>query len=390
MEGAAISSENPEFEVQHLKDVIKHMSQLATARNLDPYLCRFVALGHDLGRVRLGIEGKGHAKASAKWLKKFLKGSELSGKERKKIVKAVARHNQKHKIHSPLAEAIKDADTLAHYDEELLTVQGIYEQYRMLAMTSGEVAIWAEETDKWQLQIEALMSDLSEMIIQKSLMAEDPALWVHKTRILARELRSVLWVLQTPDVMPDNVYLNTADRQLKRIGKILSRPRLLHVVCTKIGEHHSLYERFHEELMESYETLSHSAPLQEALNALTEAMSQFNLASVETYQLHQAVQGMLSNYLKACESKHGFKLDKLHRLRIAGKRLVYLSDLELVKLEPAALINAVYALHKLIGKHRDLYEVEALLNEKTCSKPVKSLEQAIKAELFLINKLKRQ
>lgn len=388
MEGAAISCKNPEYEVRHLNDVLKHMNNLSETRALDPYMCRLVALGHDIGRVRLGVEGKAHAKASAKWMKTFLKGTALSGKERKQILKAIAKHNQKHKIHSPLAEAIKDADTLAHEDENLLTEQGIYEQYRMLAMNSGEPAIWSEETDKWQIQLEALLADLKETIQSQTLMMEEPALWVHRTRILARKLRSILWILQQPEVALGNTHLIKANRQLKRMGKLLSRPRLLYVVCTKIGEHHSLYERFSVELEAMYEELRHSDTLKHIIDSITVALDQVNLEAIETYQLSHSVKVMMSDYLKACEGKGRFKLDKLHQLRIAGKRIVYLSDLELIRVEPAVLLNAVYALHKLIGRHRDLHEIDTLLNEKTCSKPVKRLEQDIKAELFLINKLK--
>lgn len=389
-EGAALCSDDSAYELTHLQDTLMHIDTIAKVRHLDPYLCSMIALGHDLGRTKVGVYGKGHAKASAKWMKKFLESSDLKSKEKRLVTDAIRRHNKKNKIHGIYDEAIKDADTLAHFDEQMMDGQGIFEQYRLLALQSKPVAVYAELSDKWQLQLEALLEDLAQTVRNQTLFEEDSGVWVHRIRILSRKLRSILWVLNQVEGFGNSKKLKRLDKKLKTMAHLLSRPRLLHVACVKIGEQHAYYAELHLELTQCYETLMTSGQLETLLEAVEEELTELDISNCEAYALEITVQKMLDNYLKDVEAKKLFKPSILHKLRISGKRIVYLSDLELIQLEPAPLLNAIYTLHRLIGRHRDLYEMESLLHEKTCPKTMKELEQAISAELFLVKKIQNE
>ncbi len=115
----------------HTSTVDSYITLLAKKRGLPLERAKIAAILHDYARYHDNIS-KGHAIAGAKKAKALLEESGLfSSEEIQAMVYAIGNHSKKELIHDPLDEALKDADTLAHWAMHPKEVPSLIRQKRL-------------------------------------------------------------------------------------------------------------------------------------------------------------------------------------------------------------------------------------------------------------------
>lgn len=102
----------------HTNSVDDCITLLAISRNVNIESAKICALFHDFAQYAENCSHEEHARLSSIMASKYMEQSGLfSQPQIDEISFAIACHSQKNKYHSPLAEALKDADILARYLE---------------------------------------------------------------------------------------------------------------------------------------------------------------------------------------------------------------------------------------------------------------------------------
>lgn len=387
-EGAALTSEDSSFEVVHLKDVEKHMTKLAHSRGLSTEICLIIGYGHDLGRTHLGVEGKKHARAGSEFMEKLLQNTEFTAMDRYMICKAIKRHNQKSKIHGVYDEVIKDADSLAHQDEGLIGEQDITESYRArIAMCKG-IEFQVAPTEKWQAEALQCLRQIEEMIKDETLYLNSPDQWVHSIRVTVRKMRSIIGLIESVQKKSVTKRLRQFDNGLKEISKTLAETRFLQIACIKIGEANPLHKELNDRLLQCYRTLENKNILLDHIEPTALYISMLSEMQYEPACMEKQVYKLITNYIKKADEVSLDNAKELHQLRIQGKKIKYLCQLELVAIEPEIFVNAVSSLHRLIGKYHDIVEIHLLLKASPFKNELELLKKEIWAECFLLKLIK--
>jgi len=103
----------------HTNAVDNFITFLAISRNLNLELCKICALFHDFSQYTQNCPHSEHARMSAIYAHNFLSETNLFKiSEIDEICYAISQHSKKGQYDSPLCEALKDADVLAHFLED--------------------------------------------------------------------------------------------------------------------------------------------------------------------------------------------------------------------------------------------------------------------------------
>ncbi len=360
IEGFTINSEDSEFEWQHFKDVNYHAQILAYDRRLDENLTLLIAIGHDLGRLKGGISGKGHAKESTKILKKLLVENDFLGlfhEDDINIVRrAIKNHSHKHRLDDEYSELIKDADTLAHMDEKLLIEKDDPEFFRYRALKSSIKIDQVAPVHNWIRAFEKLSGDLAHSW-QYGFVAGHETEWVHHMRTTTRKLRSILMVLrELGDLFSDPTVaqkLYEYEVNLVKILKRLEEARRLAVLMAIDG-----YDKGQNMLKPLYnEELIKLKNLIESERELVRCpMISYELTESENWQdnCQNTINIILRKYLFSASKLDLANVKKIHKLRVLGKQLKYLFELGLIENSNAHLSEMVYEYHDVAGEIHDL------------------------------------
>ncbi len=386
-EGSAINAVDSTFEMIHLAHVEKHILELSQNRNLDPNIALAIAYGHDLGRSRGGVTGKGHAKMGDSLMRPLLKESGFSIKEQKVICRAIKRHSKKNVIHKPYDELIKDADSLAHQEECLIHGQGSYEAYRILASSSDKFAYKGAVTAKWQVACDICVELLRTSLFDREGIVHSTDHWVHTTRVSIRKMRSLLWVLKKQPLECDKEWLFQFDLELKQLSTLIANSRILHLAVLKIGHQHPMYFELFEKLEASHQIIRDTVDCEQLLTLLDESAIQFSQIEFDHQKLNKGITSLMKKYAKQAINVTVKDPQALHQLRLSGKKIKYLSQLGILEIEPDVLYKTIVNVNMLIGKHNDLIEIQTLLGETSFKGELKSLKKIIEPELFLIRKI---
>lgn len=112
------STENADPAVYaHIITVSRFCGMLALRRGIDPEKAVVSGLLHDVYTLKTGIS-EAHAPRGSEMIPELLAGV-YPDEVISEIAEAVSLHSAKTVVHSPLAEVLKDADTLAHVMSDL-------------------------------------------------------------------------------------------------------------------------------------------------------------------------------------------------------------------------------------------------------------------------------
>jgi len=372
-EGYAIQSEDSVFELKHLSDVAYFSEKLAVARGLDPNLALIIAYGHDLGRIKNGIYGKGHSEESAKIVRELIEQSEIKLDALESVLEAISVHNQKSKIHGGYAELIKDADALAHLEEELIDPTESYEHFRVKALETPQTLLMIASLEAW---VEAYLNCLKQLIgnlQNKKAFIEAPDKWVHAQRVLVRKTRSILWFFKknVPQSIPgtENRLHNriiTIDKALKDYFSTLSKARRYYGYAERESQDTKgvFYKQKHLKALKKIEYFFETEKNFSLISQLkVECDSDVDVYE-RLYLNPQLGVNAFSNQMKRTLKCPQNDIKRLHQLRISGKKFKYLSEMALFNFQPSEVIDALNRLHDNIGKLNDLSEMMALKNWK--------------------------
>lgn len=405
--GYALSAENSNFERDHVHDVAHYSEMLAFKRDLDLNIALAIAYGHDLGRTKLGVVGKDHARVSARFMKALMLDSEFDNQTQSMIASAIKKHNLKSKCHGVYAELIKDADALAHQDEGLIDDDNPVELYRVLISNMEELSINVAPFDVWHDQFESHRVSFLKNMNNQALLKEDSVHWIHEQRKNVRKLRSIIWYLKVDEYndceMEDA--LSELDRLLKGFFSDLSEARMYQVqidlLKTMQNHQSALTNEKKQQILE--EKLMHALHLIEnrlingyydtLIHVMNEPMkmdaSHFEDRTVNQKRWLSA----FASYQEKAIDIDPKKLKPLHKLRILGKNFKYMSNLGLIQFSEPSIVTVIEQLHDHIGALNDLGDIRDMNEWQTfydatlVEAETKRLQKICKSRLFFFVKL---
>jgi hypothetical protein len=402
--GYALSSENATFEQDHVQDVAHYSEMLAFKRNLDLNIALAIAYGHDLGRTKLGVVGKDHARVSARFMKALMLDSEFDDQTQSVIASAIKRHNLKSKCHGVYAELIKDADALAHQNEGLIDEDNPVELYRVLISNMETLSIIVAPFEVWRDQFEAHRESFLKNMNQLSLFKDDSRHWIHEQRKNVRKLRSMIWYLDVDDLKEQDT-LSELDRLLKAFFSDLSEARMYQVQMDYLNTMENLQSALTRE--EKQQILENKLMRAQALiesrlingyydslkGVLNDPMD-VDASHFEDRVLNQKRwMSAFASYQDKAIDIDPKKLKPLHKLRILGKNFKYMSNLGLIQFSQPWIVTVIEQLHDQIGALNDLGDIcdmnewQAIYDASLIEAETKSIQKICKNRLFFFVKL---
>ncbi len=407
--GYALSSENATFEQDHVHDVAHYSELLAFKRNLDLNIALAIAYGHDLGRTKLGVVGKDHARVCARFMKALMLDSEFDEQTQIMIVSAIKKHNLKSKCHGVYEELIKDADALAHQDEGLIDDDNPVETYRVVISNMEALSITVAPFEAWRDQFEVHRVSFLKNMNTLSLLKTDSRNWIHEQRKNIRKLRSIIWYLKVDDLkeheLKEHDALSEVDRLLKGFFSELSEARMYQVQIDllKTMQNHQSALTSEEKQRILEEKLTHALALIEnrlikgnydtLIHLMNESID-MDASYFEDRVVNQKrwLSAFASYQDKAIEINPK-KLKPLHKLRIRGKNFKYMCSLGLIQFSQPFIVTVIEQLHDQIGALNDLGDIRDMNDWQTfydaslVEAETKRLQKLCKSRLFFFVKL---
>lgn len=391
-EGYAIGADDSDFEWRHFKDVTYHAQILAYDRHLDEEIALIIASGHDIGRTYGQLNGKGHGEESAKILKKLLFDNGFmdlySKKDINRILRAIENHSKKKLIEDDYSELIKDADTLAHIDENLLVESDEPEYIRYRALMSKCSIDRIAPLHKWIGAFEKLSGSLLHMW-ECGFQEGNEIKWVHQIRTTTRKLRSILMVFRELEqyfIEPDFVQkIDAYEKNLVKVLKRLENARRIAVIMA-LEAHHShhkgLQRIYQDELNRlqklmsrdnSHDTVRDDSFANPSANPLLNPPEidlhvtfTFECADCEVWQerCERTINKQLRKYILKAAEVNGKSVEKIHKVRIKGKQIKYLFELGLIENTNEHLSKMVSTFHDISGEIHDITDALAFEHAK--------------------------
>lgn len=354
---ASLARKSPDstFESEHLEHVTSFALSLGEKRGLDLNLCLVIALAHDIGRLKLGVVGKGHAKAGAKEIKKLLKsydGLGFSNQEQKVICHAISVHNQKGKIHGPYDELIKDADAMAHGLEGLLEIGP--EPWRVELCKNPGYTLTVKEGIIWEQVLAKEIKSLREHLSHQGFQMEQPDVWVHQTRTAIRKIRSIVWAINWQE-KPKSL------EAFKAIAKQLEDARFYYVAMSMLPNQGPHRDALRVKLDKEHRKI-HQEPWLWKASELDKGDIEPSSTKALERNGDARCQKALVKYLELAKTAELDDHKALHQLRIQGKRLLSWLQADLITLEPQSFYQVIQDVHHHIGKYRDAVIIRETLD----------------------------
>ena len=363
----AKESADSAFELSHRKHVADYSKKLAKSRYLDSNLALLIAYGHDLGRTKEGFIGKGHALAGSNFCSSLLKNeTHLSNKKIKKVAKAISLHSKKKIIDDSYCELIKDADSLAHYKEGLISEDDWAELYRVYASKIDSIDIKVSPIDNWhevwKNNLESLLEDSDSQDIYS------PS-WVHKKRIAIRQLKIINKYFIKLDkrnkefLKSLNSLLNTYFHSLENPRKYFVLTEFVKSLNLDLEELQLLLEGDLAESTQEIEIILKDNDVYNKLAHLIEISTEkLYLPSdkiIKKYKLDAIWTKDYKNLIDIIANSENESNYDFHDARIIGKKFKYLYDLNLIDFSSKHLYKSIADFHKASG---DLHDIDDLYN----------------------------
>lgn len=385
-EGLALKSEDSAFEVAHQKDVAYYAQKLAYERHLDMNVALLIAYGHDLGRLKNGVYGSGHAAESSKIMKKLLREYDRDD-EAKVIMRAIEKHSAKNRVGSNYVELIRDADALAHRDELILTdrLKDEYEWSRVHVVDNGDITLTLVEPQLWIDAFNQLSEALSEYWCIESLDL-DAREWVHKARIMIRRIRSFIWLYEKAD---GNDSMKDYDKTLKEVFKSLSRARMLHVIGAKqkeMGHHQTLDVQLEEALVNIRHKIEHIK--------IEPRRIEVSSAFASSYDVW--VKKAFNRFMKRASMVEFDDIKSIHKARLDGKVMKDWLAMALVESSHEFFVDRIDDMHHSFGVLNDYYDMIDLphsgryFNKEKVLVEIEKLTEICEARLFIFKLYNRK
>ena len=364
----AYESDESEFEIQHLNDVVHFAEYLSKIRGLNKKTAQLIAYGHDLGRTKENIFGKAHARVGAQIVREILaENTKMNAEEIDRICKAISKHSKKNKLHGQYAELIKDADALAHNCELLIDEKNWVEQYRVIASDILKFEVTCAPINQWFTTWQETLQKFCDEITVNCQPNED---WVHKQRIRIRQIKGMHWYFIALNRENRNL-LKKIDSILNRYFKVLDAPRKYEVVIelmssmknSEVDFVNQLQFNFQQTTQKVQDVFSNTETSSKLMNLFQRAKVDLKFPTdqkVEKTWRNEIWKNQLEMYIKEASFAIGTDINTLHDIRIKGKWFKYLGDLDLLHFPVHVLSDFIRSFHKSIGDIHDIQDLQDL------------------------------
>lgn len=366
----AENSEDRSFEVRHTRSVEENAVSLAVKRGLDSDVASLIAVLHDMGRIKNGIYGKGHAAEGAVIAKTILTKFNVSKKHISVICRAISNHSKKRKIQDEYSELIKDADSMTRfrglpkYDDN--TAEYIRNKYAILGRCRISPVKNADVPDiikRVTGEVEGDIMNAEGGILKPS--------EIHGIRIKIRQVRSAVWYLKRSVKKKRMESLERLNDDLRKIFKDYERPRKLHVLRKKarsIGAPKKLRKYLSRERARAFKRLASAVVSRQRakMKKITDALDAVMPAglTVKHRSLHDSRR--VNEVIRTADIHD---VDSMHRFRILSKKLIYLHDMGIINFSQPDFIILLKNIHRNIGILNDRSETIGIFTRLKKKKP---------------------
>ncbi|MDF1615863.1 HD domain-containing protein [Petrocella sp. FN5] len=370
------------YDYQHVRTVERLSLDMAKRRGLNTEVAQAIALLHDMGRITENAVGKEHATVGSKLTYRWLTDYDVDEVTKLTIVDAVAKHNRKKQIDGPYDELIKDCDALAHKLEigeylpkyEQLRCEQAYKLFFKMVMKDFDEMdrIFKEK----YVHLWSLLKDVDEESIDGK--------WVHNIRTEIRTLRAMIWLLkgyQSKDIKRLDAFLKEIfiDLELSRkltvfrksLKKAEMSPKFVKEVSNLIqDENKKMIKKIKKKL------LGQEKAIQKVSFGL-KSMSHHEAIALK-YKIQEDINRDYVFLLKTVSIKD---LKSLHKLRIFGKKFLYLAESGLVSFIDEDDGELYSNIHKTVGGLNDIREnkrlLKTLMKKKSISLKKKEMDRLL-------------
>jgi CHAD domain-containing protein len=345
-----------DFEKTHFEDVERNTLALAKARNLDLEIAMLIAWLHDIARIKYGYTGKKHAKEGREEAVRMLEELSFDKETIRIVATAIGNHRRKNRIDDAYSELIKDADCLSHNTEFGGNIDEV-EKLRCKMAAKGECLLLGIEEKS---AVETLLKEWNalERHLERVVSGNADADLVHETRICIRKIRAVLKIMKSINIKP-------LEKALKELFEKYSNLRECHVLrqhVNRIGKLEWLEKRLEKlhkgmlaELVSEVESLTERNKIKKMSKMLLSVLGNGDLKII-------GADNVMRKYGDSVRLAAIDDVESLHRMRIRGKTVKYLVELEIFTMDMEC-IRLVKDMHSEIGKLHDIDVNRRLLKE---------------------------
>jgi len=370
------------YDYQHVRSVERLSDEMAKRRGLDSDIAQIIALLHDMGRITENAMGKEHGIVGSRLAFRWLTDYDVEAPIKQTVVDAVAKHNKKKQIDGPYDELIKDCDALAH-ELEIGEYLPKYEQMRCEQAYKLFFKLVMKDLDEIDRIFQEKWSDL--FCVLKSL--DEQALdskQVHTIRTEIRTLRAMIWMLKGYQ----SKGVKNLDHFLKEVFIDLEQSRKLSVFRKSLkkaeasnklmGQVSKLLQDENKKMIRKIRkrTLKWEKSVDKVSIGLKE-IPQHEVLAIK----HKIQEDIKKDYVSLLEKVSIKNLKSLHKLRIFGKKFLYLAESGVILFLDEHDGQLYSNIHRTVGGLNDIEENKKLLKifmkEKSISLKKKEMDRLL-------------
>ncbi|VDN46995.1 conserved protein of unknown function [Petrocella atlantisensis] len=370
------------YDYQHVRSVERLSGEMAKRRGLNSDIAQTIALLHDMGRITENAMGKEHGIVGSRLAFRWLTDYNVEAPIKQIVVDAVAKHNKKKQIDGPYDELIKDCDALAH-ELEIGEYLPKYEQMRCEQAYKLFFKIVMRDLDEIDRIFQEKWRDLFRVLKSLDEQALDSK-QVHTIRTEIRTLRAMIWMLngyQSKGVKNLEHFLKEVFIDLEQSRKLsVFRKSLKKAEASNklIGQVSKLLQDENKKMIRKIRkrTLKREKSV-DKVNIGLKAVPQHEALAIK-YKIQEDLK---KDYVSLLEKVSIKNLKSLHKLRIFGKKFLYLAESGVIIFLDEHDGQLYSNIHRTVGGLNDIEENKKLLKifmkEKSISLKKKEMDRLL-------------
>lgn len=370
------------YDYQHVRSVERLSDEMAKRRGLNSDIAQTIALLHDMGRITENAMGKEHGIVGSRLAFRWLTDYDVEAPIKQTVVDAVAKHNKKKQIDGPYDELIKDCDALAH-ELEIGEYLPKYEQMRCEQAYKLFFKLVMKDLDEIDRIFQEKWSDLLSVLKSLDEQVLDSK-QVHTIRTEIRTLRAMIWMLkgyQSKGVKNLDHFLKEVFIDLEQSRKLsVFRKSLKKAEASNklIGQVSKLLQDENKKMIRKIRkrTIKQDKSI-DKVNIGLKAVPQHEALAIK-YKIQEDLK---KDYVSLLEKVSIKNLKSLHKLRIFGKKFLYLAESGVILFLDERDGQLYGDIHRTVGGLNDIEENKKLLKifmkEKSISLKKKEMDRLL-------------
>jgi len=370
------------YDYQHVRSVERLSCEMAKRRGLNTDIAQAIALLHDMGRITENAIGKEHAIIGSRLAYQWLTDYDVEELTKQTMVNAVAKHNRKKQIDGPYDELIKDCDALAHELEigeylpkyECIRCEQAYKLFFKMVMKDLD-----EMDEIFQEKWDHLWVALKNMN-EQSLDAKK----VHTIRTEIRTLRAMIWILKgyqfkgvkSIDEFLEEVFIDLEQsRKLSVFRKSLRKAESSNTLIMQVNKLVQIENK--KMIRKIRKKMQHQEKIMNKISIGLKAITHHEALAIK----HKIQEDIKNDYIDLLEKVSINNLKSLHKLRIFGKKFLYLAESGIFSFLDEKDAELYGNIHRTVGGLNDIGEnkklLRTLIKKKSISLKKKEMDRVL-------------